>query len=211
MSLAIFGLGIFIYSQGGFSLDIKKASAAENVSNFTFTRQVVEDMKPVISTFQSTDANVIVPKTPDGFLSKPLVAETNVTKEVPKVSAIKNTITKTAVTAISTKIVKDGTVAHSFPYGYCTYYVSQRRFVPWSGNAISWLKGAISYGYATGTTPQAGAIIVTSEGGRTGHVGIVDSVNSDQITITEMNYKGFGVISSRTISSSYGAIMGYIY
>ena len=109
------------------------------------------------------------------------------------------------------KIVSAGTDAHYFPYGYCTYYAAQRRFVPWSGNAISWLSGAQSFGFATGSTPQVGAIIVTSEGGKTGHVGIVDGVQGDQITITEMNYRGWGIISSRTISASYGPIMGYIY
>jgi len=88
--------------------------------------------------------------------------------------------------------------------------VASQRPIPWRGNAGTWLSGARAAGFATGDTPQVGAIIVTSESAA-GHVGIVSAVNGDQITITEMNYHGFGVISSRTISTSYGAIKGYIY
>src|SRR5262249_22244529 len=34
-----------------------------------------------------------------------------------------------------------------FSFGYCTYYVATRRYVPWFGNAIDWWPNARSYGY----------------------------------------------------------------
>ena len=104
---------------------------------------------------------------------------------------------------------KAGT-GHSFPYGYCTWYVAQRRYVPWGGNAGTWLYRAKAMGYATGKTPRAGSIIVTSESWW-GHVGIVEKVSGDSITISEMNYKGWAKKSSRTISSKNRVIKGYIY
>lgn len=100
---------------------------------------------------------------------------------------------------------------HSFPYGYCTWYVAQHKYVPWGGNAGTWLYNARAYGAKTGKTPKAGSIIVTSESWY-GHVGIVEKVHSNgNITIVEMNYKGFGVTSKRTLSSKSRVIKGYIY
>ena len=99
---------------------------------------------------------------------------------------------------------------HSFPYGYCTWYVSQRRYVPWSGNAGTWLYNARAMGYATGKNPRVGSIVVTSESWW-GHVAIVEKVKGGTITISEMNYKGWAVKSTRTISTSSRVIKGYIY
>ncbi len=100
--------------------------------------------------------------------------------------------------------------AHRFPYGYCTWYVAQKKYVPWGGNAGTWLYNAKAYGAKTGKKPRAGAIIVTSESWY-GHVGIVTKVKGDKITIKEMNYAGFAKESSRTISSKNKVIKGYIY
>ncbi len=100
---------------------------------------------------------------------------------------------------------------HSFPYGYCTWFVSQHKYVPWGGHAGTWLYNARAYGAKTGKTPKTGSIIVTSESWY-GHVGIVEKAHSNgDITIKEMNYKGFGVVSKRTISSKSKVIKGYIY
>lgn len=100
---------------------------------------------------------------------------------------------------------------HNFPYGQCTWYVAQSKYVPWGGNAGTWLYNARAYGAKTGKTPKAGAIIVTSESWY-GHVGIVEKVHSNgNISIREMNYKGFGVASKRTLSSKSRVIKGYIY
>jgi len=100
---------------------------------------------------------------------------------------------------------------HRFPYGYCTWYVAQKRYVPWSGNAGAWLFNAKARGYATGRTPRVGAIVVTTENRYYGHVALVEKVNGDTITVSEMNYAGFAKRSTRTLSASSRAIKGFIY
>ncbi len=100
--------------------------------------------------------------------------------------------------------------AHRFPYGWCTWYVAQHKYVPWGGNAGTWLYHARAYGAKTGKKPRKGSIMVTSES-PWGHVAIVVKVKGDQITVKEMNYKGWGIESSRTISARSRVIKGYIY
>jgi surface antigen len=99
---------------------------------------------------------------------------------------------------------------HRFPYGYCTWYVAQRRYVPWGGNAGTWLYHAKAAGYLTGKTPRVGAILVTAESWW-GHVAIVESVGGGSITISEMNYAHWGKTDRRTLSTSSRVIKGYIY
>ncbi|MBU2028613.1 LysM peptidoglycan-binding domain-containing protein [Patescibacteria group bacterium] len=99
---------------------------------------------------------------------------------------------------------------HRFPYGYCTWYVAQKRYIPWGGNAGTWLYNAKAMGYATGKTPRPGAIMVSSESWW-GHVAIVEKVKGGQITISEMNYAGWGKRSTRTLSTGSRVIKGFIY
>ncbi len=105
---------------------------------------------------------------------------------------------------------KAGT-GHRFPYGYCTWYVAQKRFVPWSGNAGTWLYKAKAMGYRTGRAPAVGSIVVTTENRFYGHVALVEKVSGGNITVSEMNYVGWGKKSSRTLSASSRVIKGFIY
>lgn len=100
--------------------------------------------------------------------------------------------------------------SNKFPWGWCTYYAAQRFPVGWRGNAGTWLTGARNAGYATGSTPQVGGLVITSESGY-GHVAVIESISGNNITVTEMNFRGFGVVSSRTIPSNARQIKGYIY
>lgn len=100
---------------------------------------------------------------------------------------------------------------NGYPWGWCTYYAASRRNVPSSwGNAGDWLYSAQRSGYSTGNEPAPGAIMVTGESWW-GHVAIVEAVNGDQITVSEMNYNGWGVTSSRTISKYNPVIKGFVY
>ena len=93
--------------------------------------------------------------------------------------------------------------------GYCTWYAKSRRpDLPNNlGNADSWAARAAGQGIATGATPQAGAIAQAVTGFM--HVAYVEAVHSDgTITVSEMNYQGFGVVSTRTVSAS---AFTYIY
>ena len=104
-----------------------------------------------------------------------------------------------------------GTGGH-FPWGWCTWYVSSKRYVPWMGNAREWFSNARAMGYAVGPDPRAGAIMVTRESWW-GHVAFVESVDPDGrgFTVTEMNYRGFGVVSSRHFTSTPSVAVGFIY
>ncbi len=99
---------------------------------------------------------------------------------------------------------------HRFPYGYCTWYVAQKRYVPWGGNAGTWLYHAKSMGYSTGKTPRVGSIMVSSESWW-GHVAIVEKVSGSMITISEMNYERFAKKSFRTLDSRSRVVKGFIY
>ena len=105
-----------------------------------------------------------------------------------------------------------GTYANSkFAYGYCTWYVASRRPVPWTGDAWEWFGGAKAMGFPTGQTPQPGAIMVTWESW-VGHVAYVEQVNADgSWVVSEMNYKGWGIISTRTIKPGTVPLIGFIY
>ncbi|MDO8566404.1 MAG: LysM peptidoglycan-binding domain-containing protein [Candidatus Moranbacteria bacterium] len=100
---------------------------------------------------------------------------------------------------------------HRFPYGYCTWYVAQKRYVPWSGNAGTWLYKAKALGYRTGRTPAVGAIVVTTENRYYGHVAVVEKVSGGNITVSEMNYAGWGKTDRRVLSASSRVIKGFIY
>ncbi len=99
---------------------------------------------------------------------------------------------------------------HKFPWGQCTWYVAQKRYVPWSGNANQWINNARAFGYAIGNTPKVGAIMVTRESWW-GHVVYVESFNNKTVTFSEANYKGLGVITRRTLNLNDRRIIGYIY
>ncbi len=100
---------------------------------------------------------------------------------------------------------------NSYPYGWCTWYAASRRNVPGNwGNAGQWLGSAQAAGYATGSYPQPGALLITYESWY-GHVAYVESVNGDSFTVSEMNYAGWGVVSSRSINVNSGIIKGFIY
>ena len=100
---------------------------------------------------------------------------------------------------------------HRFPWGYCTWYVATKRYVPWGGDAKYWLSNARSYGYRVDHTPSVGAIMVTNENRYYGHVVYVEAIHGNLITISEMNYVGFGIRSVRTISANSRVIRGFIH
>ena len=102
------------------------------------------------------------------------------------------------------------TQSHQFPWGQCTWYVAQRRYIPWSGNAKTWIYQAPQYGFATGNEPQVGAIIQTRENSYYGHVAYVEAVEGDYVTVSEMHL-GQGIKKVRTLRKDDWRIVGYIY
>lgn len=108
-------------------------------------------------------------------------------------------------------VIGSSSGANHFPFGWCTYYVASRRNVPWLGNAITWLWGARAFGFATGSFPRVGAIMVTAES-VWGHVAYVESVSSSgSFIVSEMNYNAWGVVDFRTVVPGKVPILGFIY
>ena len=95
------------------------------------------------------------------------------------------------------------------PYGagQCTQWAwYNRQDLPSSlGNANSWAYNAAAAGYTVNHTPEAGAVFQTGSGWY-GHVGYVESVNSDgSIIVSEMNYGiPYRVIRSTIPASAVG-------
>lgn len=141
-------------------------------------------------------------------------------KKVVVKQAPKQTVAKTVNVAYKPaqvqKSVPTVPVAHNYnksvanrgnlyAYGNCTYYAFDRRAQLgrsigslW-GNANNWNYAAKVAGFKVDKTPEVGAIFQTAAGPY-GHVGVVESVNPNgTITVSEMNYAGFNVKSSRTI------------
>lgn len=112
----------------------------------------------------------------------------------------------TATRGQSARAATGSSAGNTYAAGYCTWYAKNRRpdLPNRMGNASSWVASAAAQGFATGTTPRAGAI-----GQQGNHVVYVEAVNGDgSVTVSEMNYKGLFVISSRTVAAS---AFRYIY
>jgi surface antigen len=104
---------------------------------------------------------------------------------------------------------------NAYAIGNCTWYAYERRaqlgrpIGSFWGNASTWAMNAQAAGFAVDKTPEPGAVMQNGGGyAGYGHVAIVETVHSDgSITVSEMNYAGFNVVSSRTIPA--GALGNY--
>jgi surface antigen len=111
----------------------------------------------------------------------------------------------------SAQYQQGGSSNSGFPWGQCTYYVSTKRKVSWNGDAWMWFRNARGAGRPEGRVPVAGAIVVMW-GSWVGHVAYVERVNPDSsFVITEMNVRGVGVRSERTVTVSSIDLIGFIY
>lgn len=107
-----------------------------------------------------------------------------------------------------------------YDYGYCTWYVYNRRAQLgrpvgslW-GNAVSWVNYARSSGYTVNNTPAVGAVLQIggSFAGGYGHVAVVESIGADgSVTVSEMNYVGWNITSTRTIPAGQASSYNYIH
>ena len=96
---------------------------------------------------------------------------------------------------------------NSYSYGWCTWFVKNLRpDLPNNlGNASAWFYNAQSQGLIVGTTPQVGAVAVTIN---YAHVSIVTAVHGSTVTVSEMNFVKWNVISTRIAPISE---FNYIY
>ena len=106
-----------------------------------------------------------------------------------------------------------GSCGNHFDYGYCTWYVANRRCIPWFGNAWEWYGNAQAYGFPVGNQARVGAVAVWDQRmSGWGHVGYVESVQPDGFTVSEMNYNAWGQVNTRFVPfANPGPLTGFIY
>jgi len=112
--------------------------------------------------------------------------------------------------AISTAKTIRSSSGNTYSWGNCTFFAKQQLgWVPNGlGNANTWDDRAPSYGLGVYSTPIVGAVAQT-DAGYYGHIAVVRAVHADgTVSISEMNYQGFNVISTRTAPASQ---FKYIY
>lgn len=101
---------------------------------------------------------------------------------------------------------------NGYDYGYCTWYVADKRIANGSpvptnlGNGGQWATNAVRYGLATGKTPQVGAAAVT-DSRNPGHVVYVEQINADgSIWISEMNSSGQVSMTNPARAGGWGRV-----
>jgi surface antigen len=106
-----------------------------------------------------------------------------------------------------------GSCGNHFSYGYCTWYVANRRCIPWMGNAWEWYGNARAAGFPVGSQARVGAVAVWGVGmSAWGHVAYVESVQPGGFTVSEMNYNAWGQVNTRFVPfSNPGPLEGFIY
>ena len=97
-------------------------------------------------------------------------------------------------------------VGNRYAAGNCTWYAYERRLQlgrpigSFWGHAKAWSASARAAGLVVNNVPAPGAIIQNTWGGfGYGHVGIVERVDGQNIYVSDMNYKGYNIISSRIV------------
>jgi surface antigen len=107
---------------------------------------------------------------------------------------------------------------NGYDYGYCTWYAANKRSalgrpVPANlGDAWTWDDRAARAGFTVNRTPAYGAVAVTDSYRRPGHVAIVEEVYADgSIKVSEMNVRGWGVVSTRVFDAGRASSFNYVH
>lgn len=121
--------------------------------------------------------------------------------------------------AISTNIFASLSGGNRYDFGQCTYYVYNRRAAlgmpvggMW-GNASSWASLARASGFLVNNRPGIGAVMQTANAaGGYGHVAVVESIGADgSLFVSEMNWRGWNITSTRTIPADTVGSYNYIH
>ena len=113
---------------------------------------------------------------------------------------------------------------NAFPAGQCTYWADERYhelsgyYVPFSGNAADWAGNASAYGWQVSSRPIVPSIICLAPGVQQadavyGHVGVVESINTNGSVVTSNLNWGIGSQKSSVHSVDFvpGAGISFIY
>lgn len=100
----------------------------------------------------------------------------------------------------------------TFPFGQCTWWAAfNHNGVTWNGNATDWWANSPANLHMS--QPAVGSIAVWKAGtayGMYGHVAIVTAVQQNSFTVSEMNYRGWGVVDQRVTSFPDPSLWGFI-
>lgn len=179
------------------------------VSGILYTGTGNDDLSAIASQYQASAAlidsfNALDGKSPangqkivipDGVKQPDIVAPT---------TQVATATTKTAAATTTGPTISYNLKAGSgnnYAYGYCTWYVANKRYIPSSlGNASSWPYTAGRAGMRVGSTPVAGAAGVVRWGN---HVVYIESVSGGTVFYTEMNGPaGWGRVNSGSAPAS---------
>jgi surface antigen len=101
---------------------------------------------------------------------------------------------------------------HKFAAGYCTDYVARKvPGIKWGGNANRWIANSKAYGATVDRNPTPGAILVTNENSRYGHVAYIESVSGSTVTFSEWNYAGLFKKTVRSMNINDSRSKGIIH
>lgn len=157
-------------------------------------------------TMRSTNKEIAVVLSATAFIIfLPVIAVVSVTN----VGALSDSSNKLYTGTAST--------TNTYIYGYCTFWAAQRREeigkpIPnnW-GDAHTWDDSSRTAGYTVDHTPAPYAIMQT-DSGELGHVAFVEKVEADGTwTISEMNAKGWDIVSGRTFSAADAKNYNFIH
>jgi len=94
--------------------------------------------------------------------------------------------------------------------GQCLTYAAQVTGIKTnSPRAKDVIANAPKYGFKVTKEPQVGGMIITAESSNW-HAGVIIAYDSENITVRERNYKGWGIVSTRIIPRSYVKIRGVV-
>lgn len=109
------------------------------------------------------------------------------------------------------------TTGNSYAAGNCTWYVKNQlpEVANSFGNAKDWWTNATKCGWSQQQTPVQNAIAVwdgsVDPPDGYGHVAVVVAVNSDNsFVVSEMNWKGLGVVDQRRLTTSERSLIGFL-
>lgn len=169
----------------------------------TWTRLFDKNAQIADPNIINVNDQIVIPSPDEPLAARELPAVVPPPQTAPT-NSYRQTAPKSVVSSPSTG--RASSAGNTYGYGYCTWYVKNRRpDMPNNlGNANTWVARAAAQGMATGSAPRAGAV------GQAGmHVVYVESVNGDgTVTVSEMNRAGWNVVSSRTVPAGY---FQYIY
>ncbi len=178
------------------------------VSGILYTGTGNDDLGEIASRFQSNAALVDSFNSLDG--KSPAEGQKIVIPDGVKPTEVVAPTVQIAVANTTTNSAKSGPAisynlkagsGNNYAYGYCTWYVANRRYIPPSlGNASQWPYSAPGRGMTVSNSPVAGAAGVTRYGN---HVVYIERVEGGTVYYTEMNGPaGWGRVNAGSAPAS---------